>query len=146
MIHTIKMTSLVRPFVPLQASPVGLLGRFAPSQSGFVLSHLLLARFAISRFVLCTCIFSSFTSSGSRSHLACILFSSLARILCFVLFWEKSVSQSTQNVPKRIEMQNIFVPLWPIINLSGEVHSYLPQGPKECPCRFMSIGPKLWSL
>ena len=48
----------------------------------------------------------------------CILLASLARLLRFALtkkFLKKSVSQSTQNALKRIEMQNFFYPFDPYI-------------------------------
>ena len=93
--------------MPLKASPVGLLGCFAPS--GFMLCTRILGRFTPSRFVLNTFILSSFPPLGLALHARILL----QRDMRFALtkIFEKSVSQSTRKALKRIEMQKIFLPL-----------------------------------
>ena len=89
---SINITSLARHFVPLQASPAGLLGCFAPS--GFVL-HILNC-FAPSGFVLRTCILSGFAPSGFALASCSFRFVSILHFV-FMKFLRKSVFQSTRN-------------------------------------------------
>ena len=139
--------------MPLQASPAGLLGRFA--SFGFVLRARILGRFTPSGFMLCTRILSRFAPSGFM--LRTLILNRFApsgfgfralhpqslrsfelralrwHVIHAKIFEKISVSQLAQNALKRIEMQK--KKLYPsdskrvfcyARSLSGEAQPYLP--------------------
>ena len=144
-----QIISLQARFAGLPTSPVGLLGRFAPS--GFALASRLLRSRAFrahENFRKKKGVRVSIDSkcSETRKNAKKNFFTAFdpLRAAKFTKIFEKiSVSQSTRNTLKRIEMQKkIFLPLWHIArsskrewqraNLTTPCH---PQGPKECPCQ-----------
>ena len=117
--------------MPLHASHVRLIGRFAPS--GFVFCARILGRFAPSGFVLRTRILSRFTP----------WIWALRLYLCSQKFSKnKSVSQSSHIALKHIMCKNIFTSLthYALCAKPKRQSAILPtpchsQVPKDCPCQ-----------
>ena len=151
-------TSLQARYADLPVSPAGLLSHFAPS--GFALaSHSFCSRTFCAlrsrKFLKKKCV--SIDSKCSETRKKCkkknYPFDPLRALrIKFTKIIKKSVSQSTRNALKRIEMpKKKIIPLWSIAQSpSGEAQSYQPhvtagsQG-VSMPS-FMLIGLKLWPL
>ena len=125
-------TSLASHFVPLQASPAGLLGRFAPS--GFALSARILGRFAPSKFSKKK-IVSQLTQNGlKRVKMQKKIFTPLTR---FARSAASAASGEAQPLPLR-SLRSLGLRasrsrfLVASRSLPTPCHS---QGPKECPCQ-----------
>ena len=108
--------------MPLQASPAGLLGRFAPSSFALPFSAALLPQ--ASCFALALSVPLLLRASRSRKFSKKI-----------------SVSQSSRNVLKRIEMKKKFTPLTRnALRASGEAQTYLldftPRIPRSVHAKF----------
>ena len=102
------ITSLARHFVPLQASPVGLLGRFAPSGLAFCACILLASLVRVLRFAL-TKVLKKGVSQSTQDAL-------------------KRIVMQKKNYP--FDPQSVSGQAQPYLP-----HVTTMQGPKEIPCQ-----------